>query len=126
MGESGGGGRPRAEAPSQKADYAQGVFLEVVNRLSVGDWMEFTEQDGRTCRAKLSWKSPATSLCVFVNRRGVKVMELKVNDLVTRLREGKARVIEDAGSPLMDRALSFLTQSLKNPFSKTAESAMSA
>jgi hypothetical protein len=120
------GVKSRTEAPGQKTDYAQGVFLEVVNRLNVGDWMEFTEDDGRTCRAKLSWKSPATSLCVFVNRRGVKVMELKVNELVLRLREGKARVIEDVGTPLMDRALSFLTQSLKNPFSKTAESALSA
>ncbi len=106
----------------QKTDYAQGVFMEVVNRLNIGDWIEFTDEDGRTSRAKLSWKSPATSLCVFVNRRGVKVMELKVNELVARLREGKARVIEDASTPLMDRALSFLTQSLKNPFMKTAES----
>ncbi len=57
----------------------------------------------------------------FVNRRGVKVLELKANDLVSRLREGKARVIEDAATPLMDRALSFLTQSLKNPFVKAAE-----
>ena len=119
-------GKSRADASGPKTDYAQGVFLEVVNRLNVGDWMEFTEDDGRTYRAKLSWKSPATSLCVFVNRRGVKVMELKVNELVSRLREGKARVIEDVSTPLMDRALSFLTQSLKNPFSKTAESAMSA
>lgn len=111
---------------SQKVDYAQGVFLEVVNRLNVGDWMEFVDDDGRTWRAKLSWKSPATSLCVFVNRRGVKVLELKVNELVARLREGKARVIEDTSTPLMDRALSFLTQSLKNPFAKTAESALSA
>jgi hypothetical protein len=124
MGEA--GGRSQTDAAGQKTDYAQGVFLEVVNRLNVGDWLEFTDDEGRTSRAKLSWKSPATSLCVFVNRRGVKVMELKVNELVLRLREGKARVIEDAGTPLMDRALSFLTQSLKNPFSKTAESALSA
>jgi hypothetical protein len=63
---------------------------------------------------------------VFVNRRGVKVLELKVNELASRLREGKARIIEEANSPLMDRALSFLTQSLKNPFTKTAESSASA
>ncbi len=106
-----------------KADYAQGVFIEVVNSLlNVGDWMEFTDERGRASRAKLSWKSPATSLCVFVNRRGAKVMELKLNELVMCLREGKARVIEEASTPLMDRALSFLTQSLKNPFNKTAES----
>lgn len=116
------GGYSKGEVAGQKTDYAQGVFLEVVNRMNVGDWVEFTDEDERTWRAKLSWKSPATSLCVFVNRRGVKVLELKVNDLVSRLREGKARVIEDATTPLMDRALSFLTQSLKNPFMKTAES----
>jgi len=110
-----------AAATEQKGDFAQGVFLEVVNKLNVGDWLEFDGDDGKAWRAKLSWKSPATSLCVFVNRRGVKVLELKVNDLVSKLREGKARVIEDVSTPLMDRALSFLTQSLKNPFQKTAE-----
>jgi hypothetical protein len=116
------GAHARQDLPIQKADYAQGVFLEVVNRLKVGDWLEFMDEEDRAFRAKLSWKSPATSLCVFVNRRGVKVLELKVNDLVGRLREGKARVIEDASTPLMDRAVSFLTQSLKNPFMKAAES----
>lgn len=110
------------DKPGPKTDYAQGVFLEIVNRLKVGDWVEFTDDGDKTCRAKLSWKSPATSLCVFVNRRGVKVMELKVNDLVSKLREGKARVIEDVSTPLMDRALSFLTNTLKNPFMKAAES----
>jgi len=111
----------RTSNTAPKGDFAQGVFLEVVNRLNVGDWMEFVGDDGKTWRAKLSWKSPATSLCVFVNRRGVKILELKVNELVTRLREGKAHVIEDTSTPLMDRALSFLTQSLKNPFVKATE-----
>lgn len=105
----------------QQGDFAHGVFLEVVNRLQVGDWLEFEGENEKSWRAKLSWKSPATSLCVFVNRRGVKVLEIKVIDLVGLLREGKAKVIEAESTPIMDRALSFLTHSLKNPFTKSSE-----
>jgi hypothetical protein len=107
-----------SDTPPQVIDFAHGVFLEVVDHLKVGEWVEFIEDDDKAWRAKLSWKSPQTSLCVFVNRRGVKVLELKAHELVTRLREGKARVLEDESTPLMDRALSFLTQTLKNPFVK--------
>jgi len=115
------------EAVSEKAatgwlkDFVKDKYWEAANQLKVGDWVGFTNDDGQVWRAKLAWKSPATSLCVFVNRRGVKVLELKLNDLIVRMRQGRAAIIEGGSIPLMDRAMSFLTQSLQNPFAKPTE-----
>ena len=109
------------EASGWLKDFVKDKHSEAANRLKVGDWVGFMNEDGQVWRAKLAWKSPATSLCVFVNRRGVKVLELKLNDLALRMRQGRANVIEGASIPLMDRAVSFLTQSLQNPFAKPSE-----
>ncbi|MFM8332582.1 MAG: DUF1631 family protein, partial [Candidatus Methylumidiphilus sp.] len=91
-------------------------------RLKVGDWVEFINEDSKLGRAKLAWKSPSTSLCVFVNRRGMKVQEIKLGELAANFRQNRVKVIEGARIPLMDRAVSFLTQELQNPFAKPAES----
>jgi len=118
------GGENAAEkkaAPSWLRDFAQDEHTDAANRLKVGDWIEFINEDGHLWRAKLAWQSPATSLCVFVNRRGVKILELRLNDLAVRMRQGRANAMEAASVPLMDRAVSFLTKSLQNPFAKPAQ-----
>lgn len=90
-------------------------FLTKAQALSIGEWIEFMEEEQRPWRAKLSWKSQVTSLYVFVNRKGVKVSELNMRELASRLRQGTARIIEGSTTPLMDRALAALVQSLKSP-----------
>lgn len=88
--------------------------------LPIGEWLAFNEAgQGTALRAKLSWKSHVTSLYVFVNRKGVKVLEISMMELAKRLREGSAQVIEEATIPLMDRALTALMQTLKNPVKKS-------
>ncbi|NJD07788.1 MAG: DUF1631 domain-containing protein [Methylococcaceae bacterium] len=91
------------------------AYFEKASAMRVGEWIEFTDEYKNASRAKLSWKSQVTGLYVFVNRKGVKVAEMKVNDLATRLRLGAARIIEGTTVPLMDRALSALMQTLKTP-----------
>jgi hypothetical protein len=83
--------------------------------LRIGEWLEFIDEEQKPWRAKLSWKSQVTPLYVFVNRKGVKVAEMNVRELASRLRLGTARVIEGSTAPLMDRALAALVYSLKNP-----------
>lgn len=104
-------------------DFGTDENTRIVNNLKVGMWMEFMADNGTYWRAKLAWKSQVTSNCVFVNRRGVKVLELKMNDLILRMRQGRARVADIASVPMMDRAISFLTQTIQNPFVKDAEAA---
>lgn len=92
-------------------------FMEQAKSLNIGTWIEFKEES-KTWRAKLSWKSPVTSVYVFVNRRGVKMGEMRANELALRMRQERARVVEEIDVPLMDRALTSLIESLKNPFWK--------
>jgi len=114
------------EASGWLRDFVPDKYTEEAKRLKVGDWLEFMNDDGKSGRAKLAWKSPSTSLCVFVNRRGIKVLELKLNDLAVRMRQGRANVIASTNIPLMDRAVSFLTKSLQNPFAKPEPSTLYA
>jgi len=90
-------------------------FVGQAGLLEIGQWVEFTEGQHKSRRAKLSWKSRASGLYVFVNAKGAKLLEMRLADLACCLRLGKARIIEDASIPLMDRAISRLMRSLENP-----------
>ena len=98
-----------------KPDIGADSFYDQALSMVVGDWIEFNDEFHNSSRAKLSWKSQVTGTYIFVNRKGIKVAELKVQDLATRLRLGAARKIEGMTVPLMDRALSALMQTLKTP-----------
>jgi hypothetical protein len=89
-------------------------FLLKTRELQVGEWIEF-EEGRKKIRGKLSWKSQVTSTYVFVNRKGAKVLEIALADLAKKLSTGAARVIEEAGVPLMDRAFNSLLNKLKSP-----------
>ena len=103
--------------PSQQASGDQ--YLTMARGLGIGEWVEFYDDAEKALRAKLSWKSQVTSAYVFVNRKGVKVVQMNAGELAIRLRAGTARIVEGGNVPLMDRALSALMSSLKNPSKKT-------
>jgi hypothetical protein len=81
--------------------------------LQVGEWVEFDDAQHKKLRGKLSWKSQVTSTYVFVNRKGAKVLEIALSDLARKMSQNQARVIEDVGTPLMDRAFGALMSKLK-------------
>ncbi len=84
----------------------QDEFLERAEALNVGQWISFTNEKDELSRVKLSWKSPMTSVCVFVNKKGVKAKETTILDLASEFRRGAAVVLENPSVPVMDRALS--------------------
>jgi hypothetical protein len=94
-------------------------YLFKARELKVGEWVEFAEGKKRV-RGKLSWKSQITSTYVFVNRKGAKVLDIALSDLAKRMAANTARIIEDAGTPLMDRAFGALMSKLKAPVAKPA------
>lgn len=94
-------------------------YLFKARELEVGEWVEFDDGKKRI-RGKLSWKSQVTSTYVFVNRKGAKVLEISLSDLAKRMSAKTAQVIEDTGTPLMDRAFGALMSKLKGPVAKPA------
>lgn len=87
--------------------------------LQVGSWLEM--QDGAVKnRVKLSWKSKVTDTYIFVNRKGMKAMELTTAGLAKRFREGTVQHVDISETPIIDRALDAMLTALKNTSSASA------
>ena len=87
-------------------------FTEMAENLNVGTWLELQEEDGRQARIKLSWRSDVSDAFVFVNRKGVKVLEMTMAGVAKLFRRGSAQVLQDVDVPIMDRALDAMLEPL--------------
>jgi hypothetical protein len=86
---------------------------ELAKELEIGTWLEM--QDGPSkVRVKLSWKSKVTDTYIFVNRKGMKAMELTAAGLAKRFREESVKLVEISETPIIDRALDAMLTALKN------------
>jgi hypothetical protein len=88
-------------------------FTSMAEDLKIGTWLELQEEDGRRVRLKLSWKSDVSDAYVFVNRKGVKVLEMTVAGVAKLFRRGTAEMLMDVDVPIMDRALDAMMQTLQ-------------
>ncbi len=88
-------------------------YFDLAESISIGTWLEVKESNGMTFRAKLSWRSIVSDTCLFVNRKGQKVVEIPIADFASWLRTGKAWQLEEPDVPLMDRALTAMMDVLK-------------
>ena len=87
--------------------------LGQARELKVGQWLEFTAEDGTTDRAKLSWVSPISGRYLFVNRRGLKVADHSLAGLAQAFANGSARVLDS--TLLFDRAMDAIVERLRHP-----------
>ena len=88
-------------------------FDDIADALKVGGWIEIKEEEEGEVRVKLSWKSDVTNTYVFVNRKGVKVREITVQELANLFRNKQASKLEKTNVPIMDRALDAMMNALK-------------
>lgn len=87
-------------------------FMAEALGLEIGSWVEFSEAEGKTQIARLSWKSNVTGNFVFVNRQGHKVRNMSVQGYANELRAGRARSIET--SSVFDRAIYTIMSKMKH------------
>lgn len=93
-------------------------FDRLAEELAVGAWLELTREDGEMQRAKLSWRSAVTGTCLFVNRKGLKVAEVKGEGVAEWMRNSKAKFLPQPDNPLMDRALKSMVSELNDAASE--------
>lgn len=92
---------PEEVAPATP-EGAHDQYSEQAEQMRCGTWVEFAGT-GDPVYAKLSWRSPLSGCCLFVNHTGAKVAEKSTAELADALRSGKASVLENV--PLLDRAI---------------------
>lgn len=87
---------------------------ERLRTIPFGTWFEFTiNQQGDKARRKLSWFSPLTGRCLFVNQRGARVDERSMEQLARMIVKGQASVVEAQRESLIDRAWNAIMNTLK-------------
>lgn len=93
--------------------------LQAVRELKIGAWIEFVDDTGGRERAKLSWISPISGKYLFVNRRGLKVVDRTALELATEVHKQRALILEEV--PLFDRALDAIVDRLRKTHAEAAK-----
>ena len=111
--------QPETIAAETNAQQLAEKFLQTVDHLAVGIWVEFLAEDDQTIRCKLAAKINAIDKLIFVNRQGVKVVETTRERLARELQQQTVRIISDG--LLFSRALESVIGELRE--SKQTEQA---
>ena len=96
-------------------------LLARIRSLQPGTWFEFAGETDRKERARLSWVSPYSGRCLFVNTNGVKVAERRPEDIVHDIERGLAEILEN--TQMLESALANVLTQLRNDQTATAKSA---
>lgn len=104
---------PHRQKIDPPLDAEEQQLLAQVRALPFGTWFELKSPGGDKVRRKLSWFSPLTGRCLFVNQRGAKVDETDIERLVREISRGRISIIEDKPDSLLDRAFGAIVKTLK-------------
>lgn len=90
--------------------------LERLRELPFGTWLEFvTNQQGDCVRRRLSWFSPISGNCLFINHRGQKIGEYNLDTLARAMARNQVRIVEPKRESLLDRAMGRVKDLLRSP-----------
>jgi hypothetical protein len=85
--------------------------LRQINKLPIGVWLEFKGVAGTPVRCTLAAKIDSIDKMFFVNRQGVRVVELTRMRLARELKAGSVKIVSEGS--LVDRAMESVISKLK-------------
>jgi Protein of unknown function (DUF1631) len=89
-------------------------MLETLKHVPFGTWFEFAiNQQGERVRRKLSWFSPLTGHCLFVNQRGERARECTLEQLARDIVRDQANILKPEQDSMVDRAWKAIVTSLR-------------
>ncbi|HRQ64290.1 MAG TPA: DUF1631 family protein, partial [Xanthomonadaceae bacterium] len=95
--------------------------IERIKSLPFGTWFEFViNQQRERVRRRMSWFSPVTGRCLFVNQRGQRVEERSLTALSRDMQSGNAIIVEPESESLIDRAWQAIVSALRHFSGKPA------
>ncbi len=95
-----------------EAPVVDGEFVGRAKAIGIGHWIEVRPNAHGRFRAKLVAITPPNNNYIFVNRAGMKVLELSVLGLAQQLQEDTIRALDDGA--LFDRALQSVIGDLRS------------
>lgn len=88
--------------------------------MKIGDWVEMTDDDGRTRCLRLAWSGRESFRFVFVDSQGMKDEDISLDELVLRFKDNSASFIDNEQVPLVDQGLHQMVQSVYEELSSQA------
>jgi hypothetical protein len=97
-------------------------MMEKLRNIQFGTWFEVTSPSGKEMqRVKLSWLSPLTSSCMFVDRAGVQTAIKPLRTLAQEIIAGKSKILEESNDPFVERTLHAIRRMLQRSMNATDE-----
>jgi len=101
---------------------AEEKMLENLTHVPFGTWFEFAiNQQGQRVRRKLSWFSPLTGHCLFVNQRGERARECTLEQLARDIVRDQANIVKPEQESMVDRAWKAIVTSLRQLTGRNAD-----
>jgi hypothetical protein len=95
-----------ALATHEEVSEQEQEVIERLRKMKFGTWFELASNTGgMSRRIKLSWLSPLTSTCMFVDRSGMQAEIKTLRELAQEIMTGRAKVIPQPKHPFIERAL---------------------
>jgi hypothetical protein len=103
------------EAPSSRE---QDIIKKLQN-LKFGAWFEFKRTGAAPQRLKLSWLSPLTATCMFVDRAGIQAEVKTLSEIAKLMLSGQAKLIPRPKHQFVERALLAIKKTLQRSMEAT-------
>lgn len=87
-------------------------WIKRASNLKEGQWLEFDSHLEQSSINQLAWVSEKNDRFVFVNHQGMKVLDLAIEELANRLRQGESVILSDASMPAVEKGLDALIQKI--------------
>jgi hypothetical protein len=106
---------------------AELAMMEKIKAIKFGTWFEIRDSEpGTIKRVRLSWLSPLTSTCMFVDRAGIQTAIKPLRTLAQELIDGRSKLIEESSDPFVERTLYAIRRMLKRSLSTVDQVAKDA
>ncbi|HSG91147.1 MAG TPA: DUF1631 family protein [Pseudomonadales bacterium] len=105
---------PESEAEGAAARERWEHFLSIARELEVGAWLGVDDDAGRTRIVTVAWIGDEHAAFTLVNRKGVKVHDMDLREMVQGLVDDRVQVLNEFDMPLMERASQSMLQNMHN------------
>ncbi|PUB75140.1 MAG: DUF1631 domain-containing protein [gamma proteobacterium symbiont of Ctena orbiculata] len=96
------------------------AMMEKLRKIKFGTWFEIRDaQSGELQKVKLSWLSPLTASCMFVDRAGVQTAIKPLRTLAQEILKGESTILEDSSDPFVERTLHAIRRMLQRSLKTT-------
>lgn len=110
------------EAEEEEIPEQEEAMMEKLRKIQFGTWFEVVDaRGGEPRKVKLSWLSPLTASCMFVDRAGVQTAIKPLRTLAQEILSGESKILEDSSDPFVERTLHAIRRMLQRSLKTTED-----